>query len=174
MSCLIWPLYCQCFFGLRRLITVFKDLEQNYRNLAQVMLHRCSTPTWFIWYIYYCNLQFLKNVILIKDKIHLPWVNVADFCYPINALRWWGACYSSLCLFGMRWIAIFIWNIFLCCLFAICMISIFIWKVYVCCLFEMCMLSWLICDVYDCWLIDWYLTPMLAVFQLYRGLCLLK
>jgi hypothetical protein len=55
----------------------------------------------------------------------------------------------------MRWIAIFIWNIFLCCLFAICMISKFIWKVYVCCLFEMCMLSWLIWDVYDCWLIDW-------------------
>jgi hypothetical protein len=41
--------------------------------------------TWFISYIYYCNLQFLNNVIIIKTKVPLPQaeVNIDDFDYPV-------------------------------------------------------------------------------------------
>jgi hypothetical protein len=39
---------------------------------------RVSVLTWFIGYIYYCNLQFLNNVIIIKSKL-----NLVDFGYAV-------------------------------------------------------------------------------------------
>jgi hypothetical protein len=42
-----------------------------------------STLTWFIRYVYYWNLQFLNNVIMIKITVilHQEHVTVADFDY---------------------------------------------------------------------------------------------
>ena len=46
-----------------------------------------SAMTWFIWYMYHSNLQFLNNVliIIIKTKIHFhkAYVTLTDFGYPI-------------------------------------------------------------------------------------------
>jgi hypothetical protein len=44
-----------------------------------------STLTWFIRYVYYWNLQFLNNVIMIKTTgiLHQEYVTVADFGFPL-------------------------------------------------------------------------------------------
>jgi hypothetical protein len=44
-----------------------------------------SELTWFNRYIYYCNLQFLNNVINNKTKVLLPQakVTLAEFGYPV-------------------------------------------------------------------------------------------
>ena len=65
-----------------------------------------STLTWFIRYIYYWNLQFLKNEIIIKTKVLLPtpgniswfwlsyWVTLVNSDYPIETL--WLPCSQRL------------------------------------------------------------------------------
>ena len=44
-----------------------------------------SSLTWLIRYIYYWNLQFLSNLIIIKTKDSFPSGIVADFGYPVWA-----------------------------------------------------------------------------------------
>jgi hypothetical protein len=44
-------------------------------NIPEDIIHpvvRVSALTWFIRYIYYWNLQFLNNVIIINTKVLLP------------------------------------------------------------------------------------------------------
>ena len=42
--------------------------------------------TWFIRQCYCWNIQFLNNVIIIKTKVFLPQVTLADFGYLVQAL----------------------------------------------------------------------------------------
>ena len=50
-----------------------------------------SPLTWFIRYIYYWMLQFLRNVIIIKPNIVLPqaWVTLADFYYSVYSVGYY-------------------------------------------------------------------------------------
>jgi hypothetical protein len=47
-----------------------------------------SALTWLIRYIYYWNLQFLNNVIIIKTKVYLPreytkCITLSELGYPV-------------------------------------------------------------------------------------------
>ena len=50
-----------------------------------------STLAWFMRYIYYWNLQFINNVIIIKTNVLLPHVTFSDFDYPVEDL-WLTSC----------------------------------------------------------------------------------